>query len=930
MVDIGPAVQNFIISHGRILLDRESFLLYDNHKKTTKWSVRMDHGSGLYLNFFSVGMMITMVFHLVMALFFFGIPERSKATTNMAIGFLLFFVFNLAYSIANSLYHPAAAYHRWFTVALILPIITHLTAFFLYYPQPVNRRVIKAFFITEYTISILLTLVFCGASFALRKTFLFEGHYWDYDNDQIGKIVALVIMLYIAICIASFIWRTITVKTAERWVCLWMGIALVLASVVPSIANTLSREGAIDRGLYQITWVLFNILGFFAMGLVYINNTKERTSFIGKLIGISVVTFLLLLQFISYIALTDKDVAYDEVRRTAAELVLAGKNRPADLTYIIRFSPETGSFENVDERYKSAIPTDGLGVDFLNALSWRRIAGLPAENFVPAATAIIEGAHADFAGHRAFIAGRLAALPAGTADPAAWLLREIAGVARTVQYRANKINQLPDETFREQVTKFLAAQRGAFAPFRAAIEARLAQSTNEGDELKTELMRLLAPMKEPGARRYRTDATGRVHHVGYMINDETAGRMYEVGFSYAAYRRGIHPFGLKLAGILVVLILLIRYGFQFFFKGALITPLRELSHAVKEVNSGNLDVSIPIKIEDEIGYVSRTFNTMVVSIRDMIQTVTNNSLEVKTVSTDLNASSGQLSDIARELAAIVEQTAAAYEQMSSSFEASLNEIKTQLELSDFVKSDISRINTNSEQLAGRISHLTESINGAVEQVSVGEKTMAKSVKAIEEVAAYLTSIEETINSINEVADKINLLALNAAIEAARAGEAGRGFSVVADEVNKLADQTTELVKGIQTTIIQQANRIGNEIQFISGTSGIFKDVQQKIMETRDVMSETIKFTGSLTEMNSEIQQKINKQSVISNSIYTFSMEQKHVIDELTRAIESINEISQKTLESAEMVKSYSKIIDMSANELSANIEAFKKLEQKVK
>ncbi|HNV47953.1 MAG TPA: hypothetical protein PKJ16_12995, partial [Spirochaetota bacterium] len=90
------------------------------------------------------------------------------------------------------------------------------------------------------------------------------------------------------------------------------------------------------------------------------------------------------------------------------------------------------------------------------------------------------------------------------------------------------------------------------------------------------------------------------------------------------------------------------------------------------------------------------------------------------------------------------------------------------------------------------------------------------------------------------------------------------------------------------------------------------------------------FTGSLTEMNSEIQQKINKQSVISNSIYTFSMEQKHVIDELTRAIESINEISQKTLESAEMVKSYSKIIDMSANELSANIEAFKKLEQKVK
>ena len=94
--------------------------------------------------------------------------------------------------------------------------------------------------------------------------------------------------------------------------------------------------------------------------------------------------------------------------------------------------------------------------------------------------------------------------------------------------------------------------------------------------------------------------------------------------------------------------------------------------------------------------------------------------------------------------------------------------------------------------------------------------MSKSAKVIEGLAGYLRDIDGTINAINDVADKINLLALNAAIEAARAGEAGRGFSVVADEVNKLADQTTDLVEGILSTITEkQTNRISSELSYIS-------------------------------------------------------------------------------------------------------------------
>ncbi len=875
----------------------------------------------LYLNAFSIGSLIASVFFGVMAVFLLSVKNRSKATLHLGLAYAIMAVFNVGYIVSSSIYHPLAAYHRWLTVATILMGITQINLFYFYFPTERNPRAAKIFSRVFNGITILVTVAFIAVSLRSDIVYLFRGHYWDFDADVASTRVALVIVAYILVNIVLSVWRIVTGEKKDRLMLFLLTLTFIFAAIVPSIANTLSRDGKISREAFHNAWVLFNVLGFFLFGVVYLNNTRERISFMGKLIGISLVTVLVLLQFESFFILRERDDSYDDTRRKSASMTIISGILQDEAVYLAAYDPAAGSF---------ALRTGERVVDFVkyrqefeNAVMRERIRRLDGENFSGELSSILAAAPAGFAGYAAAARRFAEKLPPDDPDPSGKVVAHLDSLRDMIYYKSNKVRQLPEGNFRAAAEKFLSKPEAPFDPFREVMLARLNESTAGGAELKAELMKYLALFEKPGTRLYRSLADGTGHIVAFMQADAGNGAMYEVGFPYHEYRAYMHPSVFRIVIMLAIIIVVVRFGFLLFFRGVLINPLKELSRGVREVNNGNLNVEIPVTIEDEIGYITHTFNNMVASLRGMVENISSNSVEVKTISADLNDSSSRLSAIAQELASIVEEAASAYEEMSASFESSVGDIKAQMEGSDLIKDDIAKINASSGQLSQRIGKLTDSIQGAVGLVEMGEKTMTKSVKAIGEMADYLRQLEGTINQIDEVADKINLLALNAAIEASRAGEAGKGFSVVADEVNKLADQTAELVKGIRSTITEHTARITTELSFISDTAGIFNSVREKIMETSGVLTGTMNFTGELGTMNSDIKSKIDRLSEISSTIYSFSMEQKTTVEELTRTINTINEISQKTLENAEMVRSYSKIIDLSSQSLAGNLETFK-------
>ncbi|MBN2158521.1 MAG: methyl-accepting chemotaxis protein [Spirochaetes bacterium] len=875
----------------------------------------------IFLNSFSIGSLISIAFFIVATAFIFSVKQRSKAGFHLGMAFLYLMFFNLGYLICSTVYHPLAAFHRWVTVASVLLAQVHGCVFVLSFPDVRYPRFAKWFWRSGYTASGIAILTFFALTFNAETVYHFRGHYWDFNAEFLSKIIALMIIAYVAIFVIFTLWKLFIVKREERLVVILLCVMYLIATVPPSLINTMSRDGLLDRELFNTSWAIFNLTGFFLMTITYINNARDRYSFIGKIIGITLVTILLVLQFSSYLFLRERDDAFDDIYRKETALIVNDDRMTAAASYYITCSADNGEITRSDGI--EAAELRGIAYDLVNTYYYEMLDRFARTNARGKMRRLLERSHRYCAGYRDALLAEIDGLSDDRAEAAGHLERKIGSLNKTALVQSNKVRQLPDEGFRAALEAYCARDIKGFETFSSAIKKHLSESRSEGKELKDEVLLYLTQMKRPGTREYRSSLTDSRHFVAYSAVDRAAGVVREAGFPYVRYREFMHPSVLKLVGMVLVVLLVVRFGFQLFFRRVLINPLRNLSRGVRAVNNGNLNTEVPVLMEDEIGYITRSFNNMVTTIRGMVDSITTNSKEIKIVSNDLKDSSLHLSDIARELTAIVQQAAAAYEEMSSSFEANLGSIRVQQDNTESVKQEISEINASSGELSQRVSQITDSVNEAIRQVDIGAQTIEKSINAISGLARYMKTIEETINSINEVADKINLLALNAAIEAARAGEQGRGFAVVADEVNKLADQTTNLVKGIQGTIVQQTSRISGELDYISNTAAIFTNVRSKILETGDVLKNAIDFTSSLSRMNTSIQPKINQLSGISNEIYNFSQEQVNVLAELTKMINTITEISQNTLENADVVRGFSKIVEQVSKELAANIDTMR-------
>ncbi|WP_456275900.1 methyl-accepting chemotaxis protein [Bacillus sp. AK128] len=366
--------------------------------------------------------------------------------------------------------------------------------------------------------------------------------------------------------------------------------------------------------------------------------------------------------------------------------------------------------------------------------------------------------------------------------------------------------------------------------------------------------------------------------------------------------------------VLIVASILVSYRLTL----SITKPLKALTENARRISNGNLVVEkVNYQKNDEIGELNQSFSQMVDQLRGLIGSVEDVSKRVEQFSSEIEGENKGLIEISN-------QVAISTEELSSGSQAISEDLQHSVHLVEQLDQEFEKNLEASKQTAAYGLETVESIGSgrkAIEEQRILLSTNISSTNKIEqatkEFTGYASKIEEMATSVSSIASQTNLLALNAAIEAARAGEAGKGFAVVADEVRKLAEESTRatseifsMVDHIQSglsEIIQAVNQ-GVDItkkqeQSMTVTNQAFEVIDQKVQSISshiqgivDGMSHSKTIGNQVLESVENISSVVEQSAAGSEQISASTTEQLQAFGKLASKVTAMNELTNELKE----------------------------------
>ena len=347
--------------------------------------------------------------------------------------------------------------------------------------------------------------------------------------------------------------------------------------------------------------------------------------------------------------------------------------------------------------------------------------------------------------------------------------------------------------------------------------------------------------------------------------------------------------------------------------------LKKLGTAVQSIQTGNLEITIPAHTRDEIGSLGSAFQEMLTDLKATINSSLSISSHAGDTAGDLKE---EASTLRKSIGGIRSSAEIVTRESAETTRASTETARVMEDLASGISElsvTISQVSDNSAASLQRAIEGRRSIELSIEQMQSIDTTVEKSVSLINLLHKESEEIEKFVATITDISGRTNLLALNASIEAARAGEQGRGFAIVADEINKLADQSSlsakqvtgliakirdsvsEAVQSMQIVdrevsggteviakariafegIIQTAESLNQSLRQLTTTSGEMSAGVEEVTASTDNMNTSM---GSIREGIGSVEESLNDQMITIVHMETMAASLSELSDELRKGL----------------------------------------------
>jgi methyl-accepting chemotaxis protein len=381
------------------------------------------------------------------------------------------------------------------------------------------------------------------------------------------------------------------------------------------------------------------------------------------------------------------------------------------------------------------------------------------------------------------------------------------------------------------------------------------------------------------------------------------------------------------------------------------------------------DLSVEIQPKSPIDELGNAFHDMVNGLRDSIGEITSSASNLSAASEQLANAAAQAGQATNQISNTIQQvakgtadqasgvnkTASATEQMAKAIEGVAKGAQEQSQAISKAAEITSQMSNAIQQVTGNIDSVSRDSTISAEAARSGVQTVEETLKGMQsiksKVGASAEKVQEMgkrsgeigaiVETIEDIASQTNLLALNAAIEAARAGEHGKGFAVVADEVRKLAERSSQatkeiggLIAGIQSTVadaVKAMDEGSKEVELGVASANKAGAALSDILKAAQAVNDQATLAGnaaaSMSASSSELVFAVDSVSAVVEENTAATEQMTANSSEVTMAIESIASVSEENSAAIEEVSASTEEMSAQVEEVTASAQSLAELAQ---